>query len=108
MHHEKRFLTYAFLVSSCHPSLLFMADLGPLSKQDMHWVRTSNDHRARMQEIVPRIFLGPYTAVRDVLELRKRGATHIVNLSQCPAHVAQLMGLTILDVHVDDKPLADL
>jgi serine/threonine/tyrosine-interacting protein len=85
-----------------------MADLGPLNKQEMHLVRTLDDHRVRMQEIVPRIFLGPFTAVRDVLELRKHGVTHIVNLSQCAARVAQQLGLTVLDVSIQDKPLADL
>lgn len=38
------------------------------------------EQRREMQEILPSIFLGPYSATRNLQELQKAGITHIVSL----------------------------
>ncbi|KAI1320569.1 hypothetical protein EDD11_000531 [Mortierella claussenii] len=38
------------------------------------------EQRREMQEILPAIFLGPYSATRNLEELKKAGITHIVSL----------------------------
>jgi predicted protein tyrosine phosphatase len=86
-----------------------MADHGPLSKEEAHWLSKCENASVRAQAIEPRLFLGPHSAARNVGELRARGITHVVNLSQLPLHVAKALGLQVLDVDgVDDTPTADL
>lgn len=54
------------------------------------------EQRREMQEILPSIFLGPYSATRNLEELQRAGITHIVSLWDCSES-------KILKVHHPDR-----